>query len=181
MNAGKTVEDKKKQFTSDVPLTVHWDGKMLEDMTGHEVVYRLPVLVSGKGVDQLLSIPKLESGESEQIASGVYECLLSWGITDKVKSMCFDTTASNTGLRKGACILLEQRMDREMLWLACRHHILKIMLESVVQKEIGTSSGPDNLLFKRFQKNWPTLNKEEYQTIETDPETSGKIQIIKLR
>lgn len=124
---------------------------MLEDITGHEVVDRLPVLVSGEGVDQLLCIPKLKSGEGENIASAAYESLLSWGLLNKVKSMSFDTTASNTGSRKGACILVEQKMDKEMLCLACRHHTMEIMLESVVKNVIGPSSGPDNLLFKRFQ------------------------------
>lgn len=170
------AENIKKDFNTDVPLTVHWDGKMLEDITGQEVVDRLPVLISGKGVDQLLCIPKLQSGEGEKIASAVYESLVSWGLLDKVKSMSFDTTASNTGSRKGACILLEQKMDKELLWLACRHHIMEIMLESVVQNEIGPSSGPDNLLFKRFQKNWQSINKEEYLTLITDKESMEKLQ-----
>ncbi|GBO21153.1 hypothetical protein AVEN_169102-1 [Araneus ventricosus] len=32
----------------DVKLTVHWDGKLLQNLTGKEKVHRLPVIVSGK-------------------------------------------------------------------------------------------------------------------------------------
>jgi hypothetical protein len=32
--------------TSDVPLTVHWDGKILPDLVGHKTVDRLAILVS---------------------------------------------------------------------------------------------------------------------------------------
>jgi len=34
-----------------VPLTVHWDGKLLEGLTTHEHAERLPVLISGVGVE----------------------------------------------------------------------------------------------------------------------------------
>ena len=54
-----------------VPLTVHWDGKLLEGLTTHEHVDRLPVLISGVGVEQLLGIPKLSSEKGSAKASAV--------------------------------------------------------------------------------------------------------------
>lgn len=145
----------KTNFSPNVPLTVHWDGKLLEDISGQEVVDRLPILVSGQSVDQLLGDPKIESGSGELTATAVYETVSSWGIADKIKSMSFNTTAVNTGTRNGACVLLEQKMQKDMLWLPCRHHILEIMLEAVVVQGVGPSTGPDILLFKRFKKFWP--------------------------
>lgn len=165
----------KTDFSPDVLLTVHWDGKMLEDISGHEIVDRLPILVSGQNIDQLLAVPKLESGSGELIATAVYEEISSWGISDKVKCMCFDTTAVNTGRRNGACILLEQKMQKEMLWLPCRHHILEIMLEAVIVQEVGPSTGPDILLFKRFKKFWPQINSQEFEPATTDPLASDII------
>ena len=44
---------------------------------------------------------------------------------------CFDTTASNTGIKGGVCILLEKEICRDMLYLACGHHVSEIMLEKV--------------------------------------------------
>src|SRR6218665_3876045 len=35
-------------------------------------------------------------------------------------AMCFDTSSSNTGHRAGTCILLEQKLERDLLYLACR-------------------------------------------------------------
>ena len=94
-------------FQSNVPLTIHWDGKMLPDITGKEIVDHLPILVSGGGVDQLLAIPKLPSGSGEAIAAAVQEAALSWRVSDNVKAMSFDTTAVKTGRRNGACVLLK--------------------------------------------------------------------------
>ena len=39
-------------------LVVHWDGKLLSDLTGQATVDRLPVLISRVGTQQLLSDPK---------------------------------------------------------------------------------------------------------------------------
>ena len=44
----------KESFTSKVPLTVHWDGKMLPDLAGKGKADGLSVLVSGAGVRKLL-------------------------------------------------------------------------------------------------------------------------------
>jgi len=79
----------------------------LEDISGHKTVDRLPILVSD-GVEQLLGVPKLQSGAGESAASVVVERAIDWEISDQVKCMSFDTTAVNTGRRSGACILLEQ-------------------------------------------------------------------------
>jgi hypothetical protein len=92
--------------------------------------------------------------------------------------MSFDTSADITGLRNGACILLEQNMDKDLLWLACRHHIMKIMLETVVVHAIGCSSGPDILLFKRFKNCWNSIQSEHYETFISDASTSNKIENI---
>lgn len=103
------------------------------------------------------------------MASAVFDASVEWGICDKAKCMSFDTTSSNTGLRNGACILLEQKMGKDMLWLACRHHILEIVLEAVVTLSLGSSTGPDILVFKRFQKAWAAMDHSNIQTVATDP------------
>jgi len=171
----KIAEGLKADFTTDVPLTIHWDGKMLEDISGTDTVDRLPILVSGNRVLQLLAVAKLPSGTGAATASAVYDASMAWGICDKVKCMSFDTTASNTGPRNGACILLEQKMDKDMLWLACRHHMLEIVLESVVVLCLGSSQAPEILLFKRFKKAWSTIDRATYQTALSDEETERTV------
>lgn len=165
----------KNAFKSNTLLTLHWDGKLLEDIAGRETVDRLPVLVSGAGVEQLLAVPKMPSGTGEAAANAVYETAVSWNICDQVKCMSFDTTAANTGSWKGACILLQQKMQKDMLWLACHHHILEIMLEAVVVLSLGVSQGPDILLFKQFQKQWSAINTADYQPALSDESTAGAV------
>lgn len=68
----------KSEFKAEVPLTILWEHKMIEDISGHETVDRLPIIVSGKGIDQLLLVPKLPCGTGDSSASAVYETLLAW-------------------------------------------------------------------------------------------------------
>ena len=40
-------------------LTVHWDGKLLENISGNVTADRLPILVSNIGENQLLGVYKI--------------------------------------------------------------------------------------------------------------------------
>ncbi|KAL4127287.1 hypothetical protein QTP88_011464 [Uroleucon formosanum] len=58
---------------------------------------------------------------------------------------------------------LEQKLGRNVLFLACRHHIFEITLQAVfIEAKFAPSSGPDIPLFKRFIDNWKNINKNEY-------------------
>jgi hypothetical protein len=103
-----TAAGLKEAFNPQVPLTVHWDGKLLPDLTGREKVDRLPVIVTGRHIENLLAIPKLASGTDRAQADAVLACLDKWNLRHKVAGLCFDTTASNTGHHSGACVLIEQ-------------------------------------------------------------------------
>ena len=60
---------------------------MLCDPTGKDVVDRLPVVVSGAEVEQLLDVPKLPSGTIDGQATAVAKVLQDWGIINRVCAM----------------------------------------------------------------------------------------------
>lgn len=76
---------------------LHWDSKLLPDITGHLKVDRLPVIVTAPNVEQLLGVPKLDSGTGYETSSAIYDTLKEWSLLDKVQAFVFDTTSSNTG------------------------------------------------------------------------------------
>ena len=145
-------------FAPTVPLTVHWDGKIVPDVDGGPPIDRLPVLVTGDGVSKLLAVPKLDNGTGQAAADAVLAVLGDWGVKEQVCALSFDTTASNTGRSAGACTIIEQLLERDMLHLACRHHVYELVLEKAMTVCLGPSSGPDVQLFKRFKMKWPSIN-----------------------
>lgn len=127
---------------------------------GNATVDRLPVLVSSSTQEvQLLGVPKFKSGTGKNQARAVADLMQDWKIADRISAMVFDTTYSNTGVHKGACVELERMLGREMLWLPCRHHIIELVMTAAWDAHFG-STGPTISLFSRFQKEWPSLHTE---------------------
>lgn len=150
-------------------LVLHWDGKMLLDLEQHVFVDRLPILVSDGNVEKLLGVPKLENGKGVTQANAIYDVLEDWDLLQAVKDLCCDTTASNLGHKNGAAILLERLLEKDILFLPCRHHILKLILRSVFECKLPTTTGPNVPMFKRFQDGWNHIDPLSFQSgIEDD-------------
>lgn len=137
----------------------------MPDLTNKEKVDRLLILVSGAGVEQLLGVPKIDSGTGRAQADAVKRCLEDWELCSKIKGMSFNTTASNSGEHAGACTLLQAALGHDVLHLACRHHIFEIVAEKAfTAKKIAPSSGPDIAIFRRFQEKWPFIDQSNFET-----------------
>jgi len=170
------AEDIKTSFqefinAEEPPLIVHWDGKLLPDLTGEgegNLVDRLPIIVSSPALEKekLLGMPKLPAGTGAAMATKVEEVLGEWGIKEKVVGMSFDTTASNTGIHTGCCRLLEEALGKPLLNLACRHHVIELILAAAFKEVMGPSSGPTIQLFKRFREQWPYIPHEDPEAID---------------
>lgn len=79
-----------------------------------------------------------------------------------IQSLCCDTTNANLGSRNGAALLFEQILNRDLLYLPCRHHIFELVLGGVFDALMPASTGPSILLFKRFQTAWSTIDQRKY-------------------
>ena len=55
------------EFVPNHPLVLHWDGKILPELFGSGDVDRLPVLVSGDGIDKLLGVPTWHQEQAQLI------------------------------------------------------------------------------------------------------------------
>lgn len=84
-------------------------------------------------------------------------------MSKRINALCCDTTASNTGRINGACVILEQLLNRNLLYLPCRHHIYELVLRSVFELKLSISSGPEISLFKRFQQAWEKIDSTKFK------------------
>ena len=96
-----------------------------------------------------------------------------------VIAMSFDTTSSNTGRLNGACVLIEQTLKKNLLYLACRHHMYELVIGAVISTCLGQSSGPEILLFKRFQTQWHFLDQGNYQDASSDEIVTNSLREVK--
>ncbi|GBM61456.1 hypothetical protein AVEN_96566-1 [Araneus ventricosus] len=87
--------------------------------------------------------------EPENAAEAIYKILEQWDLVNQVIAMTFDTTSVNTVHLNGTCTLLEDKNGRDLLWLACCHHNLELILAKVFTLCFVPSSSPEIPLFKR--------------------------------
>ena len=117
----------------------------------------MAVLASHGNQSKLLGTTSFDRGTGLQ-AEAIKEILDDWEITEKCVAMCCDTTASNTGKFSGACILLKAQLDRSLLWTACRHHELQVILVNEFRCIFASFTGPQIELIKRLKDNWQSVD-----------------------
>ena len=165
-------KDKKSRFETEkrvlnefVPpdhLVLHWDGKMLKLKAGAKAEF-ICVYISGANTDRvtkLLGVPEVGSGSGKDQKEVVVQMLKKWKIFEQIAGLVFDTTSSNTGNEIGACKLLEEYLEKAVLWLACRHHIYELHIKHVVEAITGNTKDPGVKLYRRLRAEWPRLSKD---------------------
>lgn len=152
------IKESFSKFNAQI-ITVHWDTKLLHDLTGRQVE-RLSIIGTSRNIEQLLGVPEITAASGNEVASTVYNTLEEWSLIENIQAFGFDTTASSTGRLKGACTILEQKLERDVLYFGCRNHMIEIKLAAVFTKYKFTVSGPDIPLFKKFQANWSKINTQ---------------------
>lgn len=152
---------------------------MLPDLHSKTKVDRLPIIVSFDGKEQLLGVPKIDSGpgKGKRIAAAVYTLLVEWRMVNRVQGFSFDTTASNTGRLTGASCALEQLFERSVLYLPCRHHIYELVLREVFETKCGKTSAPGVLIFDRFKDGWNAIKNKAHTAGVEDDEVAKRIPV----
>ena len=68
-------------------------------------------------------------------------------------------------------------MGKELLWLACLHHALEIVLAAVTSHLLGSLKSSRIVIFQRFQKQWLFIDKTKYQTALSDEQILGAVAV----
>ncbi|KAG0721992.1 hypothetical protein GWK47_045298 [Chionoecetes opilio] len=135
-------------FKPEVPLVLHWDGKLLPSLAdGRSLEERVAVLVSGEDTEELLGVPVSAAGTGQAVAETVLKLVWESSLESNIIGMAFDTTAANTGMVQGACIRIERALEKPLVWLTCRHHILEVVQKGVFEACMAPSSGPKHRPF----------------------------------
>ena len=137
----------RQNFQPTVPLVSHFDFKLLANLAGtnHE---HLAIVVSGLHVEKLLEIPMLPAGSGVMIGQKVVEFVHEWTeVENRLADLCFDTTASNTGIHTGAITVVQNSFSRRLLFLACQHHMFKIYSSAVFDSFFISKRAKDWYLF----------------------------------
>ena len=116
-------------------VSLHFDGALLAEKGSYDKYNRIAVIVKSidaKNEEKIVSIPKTQDGSGFGEANCVIEALQKFNIKTGIKSICFDTTASNTSMNVGACKYIEDFVEDAVLYCACRSWIFRMELTSQI-------------------------------------------------
>ena len=65
----------------------------------------------------------------------------------------------------GANVFIEADLGSPMLWMACLHHVMELLLGAAMTEKLGPTSGPCEKYFMRFEVYFNALTKEEAEEI----------------
>ena len=162
MNIRERVKDYARSKTENDFVVLHFDGKIIHYITGEEddrlaVCISVPNMIPG----QFLASPGMPDGKGKTMSTNLNNVIEEFGLTPKVEALVFDTTASNTGVWRGATSLLEKTLGRAMFWLACRHHVAELFIKHANDSVRGESKAPEDSVFTKFRRNFGLINGDE--------------------
>lgn len=72
-----------------------------------------------------------------------------------------------------------RKLQKDLLHLACRHHIYEIILRNVVEVAWPITSEPNVMIFKRFQDYWDKIDTSQYDIGIDDAEIKNILDATK--
>lgn len=143
------AKDIKSKYTAKFKSSkkvLHWDGKVTQfrDVQGfvyqdcNAVVLSMPL----SGVKpQFIGAPVVQHGTGQLLAASALQCAETWEAKDDIIATCFDTTSANTGIHQGAATVIEETLERPLLWLACCHHGAELHIKHPYDRVQGPTRG----------------------------------------
>ena len=71
-----------------------------------------------------------------------------------------DTTASNSDYLQGAAVRLQNLFKLQIFYLACRHHVGKLLVKKPWYEVMKVDLGPENAMFRKFNEILSDIGKE---------------------
>ena len=94
----------------------------------------------------------VDSWSGMQQKNVVVDMFTKWNISGQITGVAVDTTRSNTGQERGACKLIEDYLDKSVLWIACHccHHIYDLHINYVAEAVTGNTKDPGIKMSKKL-------------------------------
>ena len=164
------IDKIKTNYLSNKTWALHWDSKVLKSLTHvGDKEERIAVLLKSGKNEFLLQIIKLDGkADASNETNAILSVLQSYEVDyEDITALVFDTTSLNTGTKTGIVVQLEQKMNKKLIQLPCRHHYIELIASvccSVVYSSTSSASSsrsttsPFEPIFQSFKKVWKSLN-----------------------
>lgn len=124
---------------------------------------RMVAICHTREKDIALGLPILDSGHARVYANEIFTLCENSNLTNRVIGLVCDTTNVNLGASGGVCALFEKDVKRNVLNIACRHHIYELLLSSALKAALGTFDAPTLTIFHALKEMWSDIKERGFQ------------------
>lgn len=169
----KMSEDMKK---SNSKLVLLFDTKTFTQLNAAHLPRgkRLAIVLYSCKVHYGLGLNPIENGSAETLSDQLQSNTIELNLKNRIVGLVCDTENTNTGYFGGTCIKFELKIQKELLRLCCRHHILEIVLKKVCYGLLDPNETP-NFGFRGFDQlkiRWNQLDKTDFQPLDFDDDSA---------
>lgn len=131
---------------------------------------RLAIVAYNERTHYGLSLSPIENGLANTLRDELWNCTVRYDLNNRIIGLVCDTENTNTGFRGGTCTKFELKIEKEILLLCCRHHILEIILKKVCYCLLGSNETP-HFNFEgadQLKSRWRQLNTADFLPLENE-------------
>ena len=108
-------------------------------------------------------VPCLKNGDARSVTQEIIHTMEELGVdTSNIVGLVFDTTSVNSGIHQGVVVQLQRYFGRDLLELACRHHIAELVSGAACSTVYGDTESPRENCFITFSKTWQQIDRSSY-------------------
>lgn len=147
---------------SDYKVIVQFDCKRYHRINQRHIgtEERIIILIHSENGDIPLGLFSLNSHSGANCSNEVMRVLDEHNLRERLVGIVSDTEAVNTGRISGACVLIENELETDLLHIMCRHHILELVLKSIFEQTFGRSTGPTGISqFRSLIQKWEEIKR----------------------
>lgn len=144
--------------------TICFDHQNMRKISGkyEGTTHRLAIVWHCKKTYNVIGIEEMLDKTAESQMQAIQRACENFDIgNEQIVALTCDNENTNTGVRGGTCVLLEIALNKSLLRLMCRRHILEIVIKDVYY-HLFDSDTPNNIFYNILKEIWSNLREANF-------------------
>lgn len=144
--------------------TLCFDHQSTRKLTGkyEGTSHRLAIVWYSNETHNVIGMPEMRDKTAGSQLQAIRDTCDEMGVkNEQIVALSCDNENTNVGYRGGTCVLLERYLQKSLLRVMCRHHILELVIKNVYDLLFGAGT-PRNIFHDILQKDWSLLRSRDF-------------------
>lgn len=173
----KGITDALKNSSSKIVLL--FDSKTCNQLNAAHLKKekRLAIVLYSEGSHFGLGVNCIKDGKADTLSTMLWDVTTELNLSSRLIGLVCDTENTNIGFCGGTCAKFETKVEKYLLRLCCRHHVMEIVLKRVCETLLSTTQTPQ-FTFEgsdKLKNQWENIDKSDYQPLDEEELTQSTL------